>query len=271
MALFLCGMMVISASSCALLDRFNPINSSNSVSENAGNESSDKESSENESSDKESSNQQDFANKKMTKEEWDAMFEALCTTTNVTLDMSYCKMDNNLNPTWSFKNLNKIDGYKAYVHQYENLEYTHEGVMPGVTQAQYFVRIGDVDYIYTQQVPGAEWTKTEYPGEMSYLLNTTGLDMWIDAYDGMTYNAETGVYRLENKVVKTDDTLPRTMYYMELEVRDGKIYRMEHEADDVKYDIVDMDVVWRLDGRYRTISLHYDYGTTEVALPEVEE
>ena len=142
--------------------------------------------------------------------------------------------------------------------------------MPGVTQAQYMARIDGVDYLYAQDVSTQKWQKTEYPGEMSYLLDTTGLDMWIDAYDDMTYNAETGVYRLENKVVKTDDTLDRTMYYMEVEVRDGKIYRIEHEADDVKYDFVDTDIVWRLEGRYRTISLHYDYGTTVVTLPEVE-
>ena len=79
--------------------------------------------------------------KKLTKEEWDAAFDFLCTTNNVTLDMSCCRMDNNLNPMYSFKHLTKIaDGDKYYVHSYENLEYTNEGVKKGETQEEYVVQ-----------------------------------------------------------------------------------------------------------------------------------
>ena len=209
--------------------------------------------------------------KKLTEEEWETTFDFLCATNNITLDMSCCRMDNNLNPMYSFKHLTKIaDGDKYYVHSYENLEYTNDGVKKGETQEEYVGKIDGVDYYYTKERSTGKWQRTEYPLGMTYLLDTTGIEIWVDAYDEMTYNEETGVYRLENKVVKTDDTIPYKMYYMEVEFRDGRIYRIEHEADVVKGDTVGMDVVWKLDGRSRTISLYYDYGTTEITLPEIE-
>ena len=101
-ALLLCAFLVVGSSSCGMQD------DSSSAFESMETESSSEFASDDESSKENSSSGQDSTNKKVTKEEWVAMFEALCVTTNVTLDMSYCKMDNNLNPTWSFKNLNKM-------------------------------------------------------------------------------------------------------------------------------------------------------------------
>ena len=217
-----------------------------------------------------SSPEGELAAEKISKEEWIAAFDLLFSTGNVTRDWSYFQMDDDLNPTSSFKALTKIaDGDKYYVYHYDRVEYTSDGLKNSPPQEEYVGKVDGVDYYYQKDQGSGAWGRMEYPLEFSYVLDSTGVDIWVNAYDEMTYNAETGVYRLENKVVDTDTTLPRTMYYMEVEFRDGKIYRIEHETDVVGYDMEGIDIVWKLDGRCKSIAYHYDYGTTEVTLPEI--
>ena len=182
-------------------------------------------------------------------------------------------MDNDLNLIYSYDFLEKFaDGDKYYTRRIQT-EYTDDGSIEEETTEVYISRIDGVDYQYLKDKNTQKWQKSEYPMEWpySYSIDRAQLDMWIEAYDEMTYNAETGVYRLENKIVNLDNTIPYTMYYMELEMRDGKIYRIEHEGDSLKGESMGMDVVWSLDGKYRTTAFHYDYGTTVVTLPEIEE
>ena len=282
LTIFLSMIMLASVTSCVTTNDVHSEQGSeekeSSVYENpeevsSGGESSEVESSTLENSEEESSEVGEVVDKKVSKEEWISAFELLRVTNNVTINSSFLNKDKDLKPESSFKQCMKIaDGNKIHLRHYDSFMYTNESVEKLNEAEQYFARIEGVDYFYQKDTSTGKWQREKAPIEMSYVVDTTNVGMWLNAYDEMTYDEERGVYRQVNKVVDDGKTIPYTMYYMEVEFRDGKLYRIEHEGDVIHYGVTAFGESYSwLEGRSITTKTYEDYGTTEIALPEIEE
>lgn len=209
---------------------------------------------------------------KLTKEEWDAAFDALRMTDNVTYYTEQLQVDDDLNPTKSFKVTTKVaDGNKTYV-LFNKIDYDYPPESPNFNQISesYAARIDGVDYAYGKTQTSEEWIRQECQVQVWYTLENHEVTLWKDSYEEMSYDETTGIYRLENKLIDADP-IAYTMYYMMVEFRDGKIYRVANEADVVHAGSVNGEAFCRIEGKVTATMTFYDYGTTEITLPEVEE
>ena len=219
-----------------------------------------------------SSQEENNVSSRVTKEEWESAFQEMRTASNITRTTRSDLIDENLQVTEYTIIKTFIDGKKAYV-EYGEVEDVHlpDSEQEISTTETYMANIDGVDYYYSLNKTTLKWERAVSSIELQYTLDEEGIDVWLEAYDEMTYNEETGVYRVENKIV-TFMQFPYTMYYMEIEFRDGKIYRVEFESDYVKAESsVDGEVTYKLDGRCHNTSIFENYGATKVVLPEVEE
>lgn len=212
--------------------------------------------------------------RKVTKEEWEAAFDALRMTNNVTYYTEILQVDDNLKPVEYVKLTMKVaDGNKTY-GLFNKIDYSYPPESPNFNQISesYAARIDGVDYAYGKTQTSEEWIRQECQVQVWYTLESNDFTFYKDVYEEMSYDETTGIYRLENKLIDADP-IAYMLYYATVEFRDGKIYRLVSEIDG---DYVESrnekgEVVWKLQGRSTATVTYYDYGTTEITLPEVEE
>ena len=211
---------------------------------------------------------------KLTKEEWEAAFDALNKTDNVTFYTEQLYVDDDLKPTSSLKLTEKMADGKYYQMMHECIiDYSEPPESPyyNRTGEAWATRIDGVDYLYGIDPSSGKWIKRKNENEIWYTLENNNFTLYKDSYEEMFYDETTGIYRLENKLVEADP-IAYTAYYATVEFRDGKIYRLACEVDGelVRGMNEKGEKVW-YQGKATATMTYYDYGTTEITLPEVDE
>ena len=226
----------------------------------------------NDSSSSSSTSDSSAVMRKVTKEEWEAAFDALNKTNNVTLYTEQLEVDDNLKPVQSIKLTEKMADGKYYQNLHENIRYRYppDSFEFNITGEVWAARIDGVDYLYGKDPSSGKWISRESENEMWYTLENRDFTLYKNSYEEMSYDETMGIYRLENKLVDADP-IAYTVYYMTVEFRDGKIYRVANEADVVHAGSVNGEAFCRIEGKVTVTMTFYDYGTTEIVLPEVEE
>lgn len=139
----------------------------------------------------------------------------------------------------------------------------------GVGGSQVMLFVEEDGKTYSYQNEGGVWTKTDASdmtvGEYAAMM---GLDCsWcIGIFDQMTFDSAAGVYHGENIPI-TEMGVSTTLHNLSVKLVDGKVVEISYESDILRYESgSDTPVV---SGRATATRTYYNYGTTEIEIPEV--
>ena len=182
-------------------------------------------------------------------EEWNAAMEFAVNTNNVTAYME---------TTYDYDDDTLDNSSESWMALTENA--THQW---GTGHEQYYAKEDGVDYKYSLRKDGL-WERSEVGVEVTYTnyRMASVIDPIRGLYENCGYNEEKGTYFLEAAEVDAGNGTMVTLRNIEIGFRDGMLTYLTFEMDMMNSEGEKTVTV-------KTVIAFWDYGTTEVDVPQV--